>query len=115
MVWIALFAGYGGTSNLAYETLRMIRKDFPCFSFAPPCQLQYVNNCQELLQDPKLVKLFRADPLAFMLEAARIRPPVGGMNPVQYRKPKQITFPSIGKTWSAREGLPQDFHCKMEP
>lgn len=80
MVWIALFAGYGGTSNLAYETLRMIRKD------------------------PKLVKLFRADPLAFMLEAARIRPPVGGMNPVQYRKPKQITFPSIGKTWSAREG-----------
>ncbi len=26
MVWIALFAGYGGTSNLAYETLKMIRK-----------------------------------------------------------------------------------------
>ena len=27
MVWIALFAGYGGTSNLAYETLRMIEQD----------------------------------------------------------------------------------------
>jgi len=80
MVWIALFAGYGGTSNLAYETLKMIRKD------------------------SKMVKLFRSDPLAFMLEAARIRPPVGGMNPVQYRKQAQIQFPSINRTWMAREG-----------
>ena len=80
MVWIALFAGYGGTGNLAYETLRMIQKD------------------------PKLVKLFRSDPEAFMLEAARIRPPVGGMNPVQYRKSREINIPSIGKTWPVKEG-----------
>lgn len=52
-----------------------------------------------------MVKLFQSDPLAFMLEAARIRPPVGGMNPVQYRKQAQIQFPSINRTWMAREGL----------
>ncbi|CAK9015418.1 Uncharacterized protein SCF082_LOCUS12748 [Durusdinium trenchii] len=80
MVWIALFAGYGGTSNLAYETLKMIQKD------------------------PKLVKLFRADPDAFMLEAARVRPPVGGMNPVQYRNSTKISFSSIGKIWNAKTG-----------
>ena len=98
MVWIALFAGYGGTSNLAYETLRMIRKDGVGTGDR---QVHILSQ----LQDPKLVKLFRSDPLAFMLEAARIRPPVGGMNPVQYRKPTRIHFPSIGRTWSAREGM----------
>eukprot|EP00439_Symbiodinium_sp_Y106_P074777 s367_g14.t1 len=81
MVWIALFAGYGGTGNLAYETLRLI------------------------LKDPGLhVPMFQRDADAFMLEAARIKPPVGGMNPSQFRKSTQIDFNSIGKTWSAREG-----------
>ncbi|OLP87424.1 hypothetical protein AK812_SmicGene31349 [Symbiodinium microadriaticum] len=81
MVWIALFAGYGGTGNLAYETLRLI------------------------LKDPGLyVPMFQRDADAFMLEAARIKPPVGGMNPAQFRKSTQIHFNSIGKTWTAREG-----------
>ncbi|CAE7730608.1 unnamed protein product, partial [Symbiodinium sp. CCMP2456] len=81
MVWIALFAGYGGTGNLAYETLRLI------------------------LKDPGLyVPMFQRDADAFMLEAARIKPPVGGMNPAQFRKSTQIHFNSIGKTWTAHEG-----------
>ena len=80
MLWIALFAGYGGTSNLAYETLRMIEKD------------------------QALAALFRADPDSFMLEAARVRPPVGGMNPVQFRRAEEISFPSINRTWHARVG-----------
>ncbi|CAJ1342911.1 unnamed protein product [Effrenium voratum] len=80
MVWIALFAGYGGTGNLAYETLRMI------------------------LKDPSMIKLFRRDPDAFMLEAARVRPPVGGMNPYQFREPQEIPLPSAGRTWTARAG-----------
>jgi len=81
MVWIALFAGYGGTGNLAYETLRLILKDPGYY-----------------------VPLFHKDPDAFMLEAARVKPPVGGMNPSQYRKPTQIQFPSIAKTWTAKPG-----------
>ncbi|CAE7704990.1 unnamed protein product [Symbiodinium pilosum] len=36
MVWIALFAGYGGTGNLAYETLRIIWKESPG---PDPCDL----------------------------------------------------------------------------
>mmetsp|Transcript_74319 Transcript_74319/g.193613 ORF Transcript_74319/g.193613 Transcript_74319/m.193613 type:complete len:475 (+) Transcript_74319:71-1495(+) len=63
MVWIAMFAGYGGTGNLAFSTV------------------------QHVLLDPaKYVPLYRNDPKAFMLEAARLYPPVAGMNPVAYRK-----------------------------
>ena len=45
------------------------------------------------------------------LEAARIKPPVGGMNPAQFRKSTQIHFNSIGKTWTAREG--RAFACRL--
>jgi len=63
MVWIAMFAGYGGTGNLAYETLKFIVKDPETY-----------------------VPLYKKDPRAFMIEAARHFPPVGGMNPVAYRE-----------------------------
>jgi len=62
-IWIAMFAGYGGSSNLCYYAIKHI------------------------LEDPaKFVPMFRKNPRAFMLEAARHHPPVGGMNPVAYRK-----------------------------
>merc|ERR1719215_1206202 len=62
-----MFAGYGGTGNLAMETLKMILKD-----------------------PAKYTALFRKDKKAFMLEAARVYPPVGGMNAFAYRK--ELTF-----------------------
>merc|ERR1711904_752086 len=69
-VWIGMFAGYGGTGNLAYETIRFILKD-----------------------PRKWGDLFTQDKAAFMLEAARLFPPVGGMNPFAFREPRTITFP----------------------
>ena len=59
---------------------------------------------RDLRQDPSMIKLFRRDPDAFMLEAARVRPPVGGMNPYQFREPQEIPLPSAGRTWTARAG-----------
>eukprot|EP00931_Biecheleriopsis_adriatica_P008994 TRINITY_DN110110_c0_g1_i1.p1 TRINITY_DN110110_c0_g1~~TRINITY_DN110110_c0_g1_i1.p1 ORF type:complete len:462 (-),score=93.58 TRINITY_DN110110_c0_g1_i1:281-1666(-) len=81
MVWIAMFAGYGGTSNLAFETLKMINKDPTIY-----------------------VPLFRKDPEAFMLESARLHPPVAGMNPGQYRQPKEIQL-ATGGTFQVRAGM----------
>lgn len=63
MVWIAMFAGYGGTGNLAYETVKHILKD-----------------------PKKYAPMFRKNPRAFLVESARLHPPVAGMNPAAYRK-----------------------------
>ncbi|CAE8736853.1 unnamed protein product [Polarella glacialis] len=80
MVWIAMFAGYGGSSNLAFETIKRI------------------------LTDPgKYTVLFRSDPKAFMLEAARLHPPVGGMNPMAYRKETYHKL-ATGKTIKVEAG-----------
>lgn len=80
MVWIAMFAGYGGTSNLAFETVK-----------------------HALKEPAKYVKLFRQDPDAYMLEAARLFPPVGGMNP--YQVTKKTTFKlRTGRTLEMKPG-----------
>lgn len=70
-VWITMFAGYGGTSNLAFETIKLILKE-----------------------PAKYTALFNKDPEAFMLEAVRMVPPVGGMNPYQVTKPQNVSVPS---------------------
>lgn len=64
--WIIMFAGYGGTGNLAFETVKHVLK-----------------------KPAEYVKLFRSNPEAFMLEAARFYPPVGGMNPMAVTKPME--------------------------
>jgi hypothetical protein len=69
MVWITMFAGYGGTSNLAMETVKFILKD-----------------------PAKHVKLFKKDKHAFILESARLHPPVGGMNPISFENATSFTF-----------------------
>eukprot|EP00928_Gymnodinium_smaydae_P073621 TRINITY_DN5679_c1_g3_i2.p1 TRINITY_DN5679_c1_g3~~TRINITY_DN5679_c1_g3_i2.p1 ORF type:complete len:496 (-),score=95.37 TRINITY_DN5679_c1_g3_i2:76-1452(-) len=69
MVWIAMFAGYGGTSNLAFETIKHVLK-----------------------KPAEYAALFRKDPEAFMLEAARLYPPVGGMNPMKVTKAAKYSF-----------------------
>lgn len=63
MLWIAMFAGYGGTGTLTTETIKLTLKD-----------------------PAKYVKLYRKDPAAFILEAARYLPPVAGMNPFKVMK-----------------------------
>lgn len=67
LVWIVMFAAFGGTGNLATMTLRHI-----------------------MANPAKNVPIFRSDVDAFMLEAARLFPPVGGMNPIALRRPTQM-------------------------
>jgi len=79
-IWVVLFAGFGGTSNLAIQTIKHI------------------------LANPGLnVPLLRKDVEAFMLEAARLYPPVGGMNPIELREPLELKLPA-GKTVVAPVG-----------
>lgn len=80
VVWIAMFAGYGGTGNLAFETLKMILTD-----------------------SERFVPLFRRDPRAFMLEAARLHPPVGGMNPSAIRVARKHVL-ATGETLEMKPG-----------
>merc|ERR1719230_113023 len=72
ILWVSMFAAYGGTGNLAFETVKLILK-----------------------KPAKYVKLFRKDEEAFMLEAARHLPPVGGMNPFAVTKEEEVHL--IGK------------------
>jgi len=73
VLWIVLFAAFGGTGNLALQTVK------------------------HLLKDPaKYVPLFRKDSEAFMLEAARLYPPVGGMNFMELREPLEMKLASGG-------------------
>mmetsp|Transcript_36054 Transcript_36054/g.58175 ORF Transcript_36054/g.58175 Transcript_36054/m.58175 type:complete len:465 (-) Transcript_36054:528-1922(-) len=57
-IWILMFAGYGGTGDLTIGTFNMVRRN-----------------------PEKMLKLYRKDPDAFLLESARLNPPVGGQNP----------------------------------
>lgn len=70
ILWTVMFAGYGGTSNLVFEIIRTT-----------------------IAKDPKTyVPLFEKDPMAYILEGARLNPPVGGMNYFAYRERKVFTF-----------------------
>lgn len=82
LLWIASFAGYGGTGNLAFYTMKHILKE-----------------------PAKYVKLFRSDSEAFILEAARFYPPVGGMNPFAATKARTVKFAN-GRTLDVKEGDP---------
>jgi len=57
-IWILLFAGYGGAGDLTIMTFNMVRSN-----------------------PGKSAQLYRKDPDAFLLETARLNPPVAGMNP----------------------------------
>jgi hypothetical protein len=95
VLWIALFAGYGGTGNLAFETVKHILKKPPVY-----------------------VKLFRKDKDAFMLEAARFYPPVGGMNPFAITKPevlKLIGGRRILKLNDRSKGMCLTSNANMDP
>lgn len=80
MVWITMFAGYGGTSNLAFETVKFILK-----------------------HPAKHVKLFKQDKHSFILESARLHPPVGGMNPISFENATSFTF-RTGRTLKVEPG-----------
>jgi len=57
-IWILMFAGYGGAGDLTIGTFNAVRKN-----------------------PSKMLKLYRKDPDAFLLETARLNPPVAGQNP----------------------------------
>jgi cytochrome P450 len=57
-IWILMFAGYGGSGDLTIGTFNTVRSN-----------------------PEKMVKLYRKDPDAFLLETSRLNPPVAGMNP----------------------------------
>jgi len=81
VIWVVLFAAFGGTSNLAIQTVKHILAD----------------------RSADNVRLFLEDKEAFMLEAARFYPPVGGMNPMVLREPLDMKKPS-GAVVSAPKG-----------
>ena len=81
-VWLVMFAGYGGTRNLAFGALKHMLKDAASRS-----------------------RLFRKDPAAYMLEAARLLPPVAGMNLFQFRKARVLqSFPFNRSELKSRPG-----------
>jgi len=82
MIWIAMFAGYGGTSTLAFETMRMIIKD-----------------------PARFVPMYHKDPRAFMIEAARHHPSVGGQNPSAFKEDTNVTLAN-GHTMHVKAGDP---------
>eukprot|EP00929_Paragymnodinium_shiwhaense_P108818 TRINITY_DN75159_c0_g1_i1.p1 TRINITY_DN75159_c0_g1~~TRINITY_DN75159_c0_g1_i1.p1 ORF type:complete len:468 (-),score=73.43 TRINITY_DN75159_c0_g1_i1:61-1464(-) len=88
VVWTVLFAGYGGTSNLAHNVLAHILKD-----------------------KDKQIALFRADPHAYMLEATRKFPAVAGMNPWTVQEGRdgliggKVKLPD-GSTYQVKPGTP---------
>jgi len=57
-IWIIMFAGYGGTGYLTFETFNLVKSD-----------------------PAKFLKLYRQNPEAFVLESARLNPAVAGQNP----------------------------------
>lgn len=95
LLWIAMFAGYGGTGNLAFETVKHVLKNPAVY-----------------------VKLFRSNPEAFMLEAARFYPPVGGMNPMAVTKPvehKLLGGKRILKVSNRDKGICLTSNANMDP
>merc|ERR1712080_222737 len=82
MQWIASFAGYGGTGNLAFETVKHVLKS-----------------------PAEYVELFRSDPDAFMLESARLYPPVAGMNPMAVTTPREIMLDN-GRSLKLEDRMP---------
>ncbi|CAE8617495.1 unnamed protein product [Polarella glacialis] len=80
LMWIVLFAAYGGTSNLVHNILA------------------------HLLKDPvQQVVLFRYDSTAYILEGARLFPAVGGMNPWLTSQALPLKLPD-GRTIEVPEG-----------
>ena len=69
IVFIAMFAGYGGTGTLCRYTVQHILKDTPAN-----------------------VALYKQDPSAFVLEAARLYPSVAGMNPFVFTDAVTVTL-----------------------
>lgn len=80
MIWITMFAGYGGTGNLAFETLKMVQAD-----------------------PAKYVPMFRKNPRSFMIESSRMNPPVAGMNPFAFRKSQTFNLKN-GRTLKVGNG-----------
>jgi len=79
-IWIVMFAGYGGTGYLTFETFNMVKTD-----------------------PAKFLKLYRKDPEAFVLESARLHPPVAGQNPSVL--PRDISYKGVdGKQGTFKKG-----------
>jgi hypothetical protein len=80
IIFIAMFAGYGGTGTLCRFTVHHILQDVTAN-----------------------VKLYQQDSAAFVLEAARLYPPVAGMNPFVHTGDEELTF-ATGRTLSRVAG-----------
>ena len=80
LLFIAMFAGVGGTGSLVQLTLQHMAE-----------------------KASERVALFRADPDAYMLEAARHFPPVAGMNPFLEHETRRTTLGN-GRTMHATAG-----------
>jgi len=94
LLWIASFAGYGGSGNLCFYTVKHVLK-----------------------KPAEYVKLFRSNPEAFVLESARLYPPVAGMNPFAVRKEETMKFAN-GRTLHVKNdtaGLIFTSNANMDP
>lgn len=67
MIWITMFAGYGGTGYTVFEGFNLVKTN-----------------------PSKMLALFRKDPDNFVLEVSRLKPAVAGMNPLVLTEPLTV-------------------------